>query len=150
MFEFTGFAGLPGIDALRETIEADFTWGNWEHNKSFVFPIMLDGSARDAGNSPTTILRPGLLLQADGTTKLWSQWATGATLGGVLLYAAQTQMDGADADRWFGYALVGGQVQATKLLVPGQANYSIVGQGLEAEIRTAMEGRFWLDDIPYL
>lgn len=159
MFEFTGAYGLPGIDAVRESIELAFTWGGTEYNKSFIHPALLDGAARDAGH-PTatpagaaTILRPGLMMMASPTTKKWSQWNGSGRLGGLLVYAAQTQTYGADADRWFGYILVGGNVQSSKLLIPGASARGLAASGgvaAQAACRTALAAAgFKLDDTPY-
>lgn len=147
--EFT--YGLPGISDIRENFEAQVTWGRFERIE--FFPILLDGSARDAQNSPTDILRPGLLLgkiSASGKYKEWdyTQAAVDGTqeIAAVLLYEQKMQSGGANADRWLGYAMVAGNVKANGLLIPNNANYGISGSAYEYVIRAQMNKHFLFDD----
>lgn len=153
-------ASLPGIDAVRENVEAAITWGPWEYNRTFVIGAIIDGSARDAGNSPTTVLRPGLMLgqvrAASGTDPLkFKQWDPTATDGtqdfaGILLWDASMQMLGVDRDRWFGYVLVGGLVKAASVLIPGQSSAGLSGVATEHFVRGLLSGRYLMDDYPHL
>ncbi len=59
------YGALPGFQTELSTDEAEITWGKTEFNDSFVRPVLFDSTARDAGNTPTTILRAGLVLAAD-------------------------------------------------------------------------------------
>ena len=149
-------AALPGIDAIRENIEAAITWGPWEVNRAYVVPVIMDGSARDAGNTPTTLLRPGLMLgqvrSTAGTDPLkWKEWSPAGTDGtqdfaGILLWDASMQMFSTDKDRWFGYALVGGQVKAASVLYPGQSSAGLSGIAMEHYARGVMAARYLFDD----
>jgi len=149
------FAALPGIDDIRESVESNIISGPWEYARYFIRGYLLNGAARDAGNSPTTVLRPGLLMTANTTTKKWQQWVPGDVGGvgledikAVLLYAVDTQRDAANQDRWFGYMLIGGCVKSAGLIVPGNASPGINGDGNEATIRSQMhDKRFILDDF---
>ena len=153
-FQNDQFAGLPGIDTAVTTIESVITWGAPE--QQVVVGIPIKGTARDAGHSGnTTILRPGLLMGVIKAERLAKEWNSGAADGseviaGPLLYAVNTQKDGADAIRWFGYILVRGLVQASKIIIPGQANPGIDGVGSEATVRSGMATRFVLDDMLFL
>lgn len=154
MTQFDQFAGLPGIDSQITTVESVITWGPPE--QQLILPVPISGAARDAGHSgQTNVLRPGLLMGIIKATRLAIEWTSGAADGseviaGPLLYAVNTQKDGANATRWMGYILIKGNVQSSKLIIPGQANAGIDGNGSEAAIRTAMFPRFILDDQFYL
>lgn len=144
---FTGFGALPGLSAVRENVEQDPTWGPWEYNQAFILPTLLDGATRDAGHtSATTRIRPGLLMEIQSTKKA-KEWAFSEPLLGVMLYEQQVQQDGSNADRWFGYVLTSGLVQASRLLVPGATSYGLSGNANETHIRNALRNNgFILDD----
>jgi len=152
-FDFTGFAAIPGMDAIRENIETVITWGPWEYNKAFVVPTLLDGAARDLGADPTTLLRPGLLLGMNRTSLKVSEFDPAAADGtqdlfGVLLWDSVSQQLGTDKDRWFGFALVGGNIKASSLIIPGAASTAgIDGKALEHYIRGIASGRYLFDDF---
>ena len=151
-FDYTGFAAIPGIDDIRENVEATITWGNWNHNKSFVVPTILDGAIRDLGADPTTLIRPGLILGQIRATKKCVAWDATATNGaeeiyGVLLWDAVSQQLGSNKDRWFGFALIGGNIKASSLIIDGAASTAgIDGKPLEHYVRGLMSGRFIFDD----
>ena len=152
-FDFTGFAAIPGIDDIRENIEAEITWGPWEYARSFIVPTFLDGAARDLGADPTTLMRPGLLLGQNRTTKKTSAWNPAGTDGtqdlfGVLLWDAITQQFGVDKDRWFGFALVGGNIKAKSLIIPGPGSTAgLAGKPLEHYVRGLLTPRYLTDDM---
>lgn len=153
MFDFTGWGSIPGIDDIRENTEAAITWGPWEYNRAFIVPTLLDGAARDAGNSPTTVLRAGLMLGVNRSSGKASEWDPAATDGtqdfaGILLWDSISQQLGSDKDRWFGFMLVGGLVKSSAVLVPGAASAGIDGSTSEYLVRGLMSGRYLLDD-PY-
>lgn len=151
MLNFDQFAGLPGIDSVVQTAEAVITFGPPE--QQLVMPVPIDGAARDAGHTgQTNVLRPGLIMGVNTTTHLAKEWTSGATNGtqnvaGILLYAVNTQKDGADAPRWFGYLLVKGNVQAAQLIVPGATARGIDGNANEATLRTQFGTRILTDDF---
>ena len=154
MFDFSGFAHTPGMDGLRQTVESVIGWGPWDHNRAFIAPVILDGASLDAGGTPTTLIRPGLLLGQNRTTLKCKEWNPTGTDGsqdlyGVMLYDASTQLFGANQDRWFGFALVGGNVKASSLIIPGNASAGIDGDANEHYVRAAMSGRFMFDDYPH-
>lgn len=158
MMDFTGYGLLPGIQDIRENAESAVIFQNWEYTKSFLMPVQIDGASRDAGNSPTTVLRPGLLMAcylAAGNYKA-KEWVpssptTGTLdgtqyLAGVLLYDMQVQLQGTNADRW-GYLLMGGMVKAKSLIIPGNASAGIDADANEYNVRSLMAGRFMFDDM---
>src|SRR5438105_4771760 len=78
---FTDWNAMPGPSAVRDTAEANFLWNKGAF-AAFDYGAVLDGASRDAGGSPTTILRTGLLLgkvTSSGKCKQWSGTATDGT-----------------------------------------------------------------------
>lgn len=153
------FAGMPGILDAVETPEMEVFWGREEVNRTFVIPAVIAAVTVDAGASPTSVLRPGLLMGyvpagADPSAEQWTHWDDAETNGsevlrGVLLYAANMSERGVAVQRYFGWIAIGGQLKSRKLLVPGNASHSIIGDGKEAAIRTAFASSgsaFMLDD----
>lgn len=153
-FTYDGAYATPGTLAAQETVEAAVTWADFDHNKAFIVPAVIDGASLDAGHaSNTTHLRPGLLMGSkwEGAGNLkFKEWTPAGTDGtqfiaGVLLTAIETQLDGADQDRWY-WILVGGNLKASNLIIPGQAAAGLSGQALEFYVRMQMAQRFLLDD----
>ncbi len=147
------YGAIPGFQGEFTTQEAEVTWGKTDVNDSFLRSVIIDGTSRDSGNTPDTILRAGLLMEADGTSKKWSPWveATGK-LSGVLVFAIDTQLDTgagvADADRFIGAILVGGQWRHDQLII--ELNSGVPGV-LTAEARTQIKAiPVWLDDEPFV
>lgn len=110
---------VPGLTTSRETYEAEFRWGS-QYQGVFANGL-IDGNTTDSGNSPTYELRPGLLLGqvvATGKYKHYSPTATDGTevAAGVLIEALRMQdFSGTAVDRFYA-VLVGGPVQAAKIL----------------------------------
>lgn len=128
----------PGITSAVETYEAAFRWG--PAGLGLIIGGYINAAAVDAGNSPTSELRPGLLLgqkTADGT---WTNYSPTATDGsevaaGVLITAIRmTDIITLQAQARFYGILVGGPVQAAKLL------------GLDLYARACLSDHFWFDD----
>ncbi len=156
MFDFMGFGVLPGINTVRETVEASLLWGAWEVNRSYIVPTLIDGSSVDQGSTPTTLLRPGLLMGMVTATKKVKPYATGASDGtediyGVLMYAESTQLYGANADKYFGYLLVAGQIKTAATIYDAVASTpgGWIGGGSDTAIRADMDLRFIRDDVGY-
>ena len=143
---------LPGITAIRETQEKNFIWDPglgtpvaWKTSE------VLLSSTVDAGNTPTTMLRPGLLLgkvTATGKIKEWNPTGTDGseTVYGVLA-GGQMMLDGSAtaADRWLGYIVVAGPVKMAGLLVPGQSSYGLSATPAGMLAMAQMRGRFVFD-----
>lgn len=149
-FEFTGAYGLPSVQTALETVENVFWWGRFEQ-EAFIGSV-IDGAARDAGNSgDTTVLRPGLLLgkvTSSGKLKEWNPSGTDGTenVYGVLGYSQKMQRLGSNADRWLGWVYCWGFLKADRILVPGQANFGLSGQTNEHIIRKQLNSRFTFSD----
>lgn len=139
---FTGFGGLPGAREVLETVEAAVTFGPTEYNQAFMSGIELDGSSRDSGSSPTTLLRPGLVLGRNRTTGHYLQWDPTAADGTeqaacILLWATDSQYFNSDDNKFMGWALFGGMVKSSALIVPaGYSQYA----------KSVLSPRFIFDD----
>ena len=149
-FEFTGAFGLPSAQSALETSENVFWWGRFEQ-EAFIGSI-IDGSARDAGNTGyTDVLRPGLLLgriTASGKLKEWNPAATDGSQNvyGVLGYSQKMSRLGANADRWLGWVYTWGFLKGDRVLVPGSTNFGLSGNVNEHLIRTQLDKRFTFSD----
>lgn len=149
MFEYSGAFALPGISADFETYENEFWWGRWENQ--IYTGLVLSGAGRDAGGSPTTLLRSGLLLgkvTSSGSLKEWNPTGTDGSerIFGILKLSQNMQIAGVNADRYLGMIMIGGQVKASRILVPGNASLGISADTYEYLIRGQMFGRFMFDD----
>lgn len=143
-----GNFGIPGFLSEYVTQVSDVEWGNTARRQ--FRPAVISGATRDAGNTPTTLLRPGLILAA--TTALPDTlipWAPTATDGSqhikaVLIDGQDTQFAGSNADRYIG-ALYAGNVKASKLIVPGQSSAGLSGQTYEYVAYNLMRENFRFD-----
>jgi hypothetical protein len=128
---------VPGMTTSRETYEAEFRWGS--QFQGVFTNALIDGNTVDSNNSPTYELRPGLLLGQITSTGKYKQYSPTATDGsecasGILLEALRMQdFTGNAVDRFYA-VLVGGPVQASKIL------------GLDLHARQQMD-KFIFDDI---
>tara|TARA_R110000751_G_scaffold130619_1_gene232575 strand:+ start:2892 stop:3719 length:828 start_codon:yes stop_codon:yes gene_type:complete len=149
-FEFTGAFGLPSVQSALETSENVFWWGRFEQ-EAFIGSI-IDGSARDAGNTGyTDVLRPGLLLgriTASGKLKEWNPIATDGTenLYGILGFSQKMSRMGANADRWIGWVYAWGFLKADRIYIPGSAAAGIAGNASEHLVRAQLGKRFTFSD----
>lgn len=137
MYRSDNWMGVPGFTDAQETYESRFRWGN--EKSGIVAGIQVSGAARDANNTPTTVLRPGLLLgqiAASGLLKEYSPTATDGSqkLHSILMTGLRMQnLDGTNTNR-FAWGLVAGPVMASELV------------GLDNLARSQMGDRFLLDD----
>lgn len=135
------YGSIPGFSSAFETYENHFRWGR--DYAGLIVGILLDGTARDSGNTPTTLLRPGLVLGQIGASGNWRDYGASNTDGsdqaGAVLISSfrMTDLDGNNVQR-FVWALVGGPVQASRLL------------GFDEQARASMSGRFLFDDRSYV
>ena len=153
-YNFEAFGMLPQISDISENIVNSITWGPWEYNRAFIVPTLIDGAARDQGNTPTDLLRPGLMMGMVNATRKVKEYDNALSDGtedlmGILLYDVKLQAGGSNQDRWFGFVLVGGNVKANSLIYDAASSTmgGWVGGAQDAAIRTEMADRFILDDM---
>ena len=124
MTSFGGF-GVPGMGALAETTEYEIIFGG-ERGQGQVLEQNGNyrGEMRDAGNTPTTVIRAGLLMgktTSGGELQEWSAIATDGTqdIFGIVPYELRAQdFDAADQDRVAGI-IVRAPLKAAQLLIEG-------------------------------
>lgn len=143
-----GQFNVPGISDEYAYLSKDITWG--PSALQIFLPGLLSGAARDSGNSPTTYLRPGLLLgkiTSSGKLVEWSPTATDGSqfIEGILVTDLNAQQLGSNVDRYVGI-LKSGCVKAGSLLIGGEANYGLSGKTSEYVARNLLRGNFMLDD----
>jgi hypothetical protein len=138
---------LPGMLAEAYTVENDgkaiLYGGSGLYNPIFVGWAVITGAARDAGNtSNTTVLRPGLIMaQLTAAPSKWTPYVSGAADGsevarGILFsFGLNTQLDGADADRFMATILVGGVINPEALCLNTTAAYGLARTGVGLTVR---------------
>ena len=132
------FGNAPGLGAAVETFEQAWSWGPFG---SLVWtPGIITSGALDTGNTPTTNLRPGLVLGIITATGQWTNYSPTATDGsqvaqGVLPIGLTMQdfLTSTGQTKAFGI-VVGGRVQASKLI------------NLDLQARATLSPRFIFDD----
>lgn len=146
--------GLPGASAVYETQEKNIVWdlgqgipNAWRTSETIV------STALDAGNTPTNLLRPGLLLGKVTSTGKLKEWNPAGTDGSQVVYGVlargmfMADFSATAVDRYMGYCYVGGPVKAGNLLVPGQSTWGMGSTIPAADLaRSQMRGRFVFDD----
>lgn len=153
MMYFDNSFSLPGVSDVIQNTENQFWWGRFE-NQVWRNGVILS-STTDAGNSPTDVLRSGLILgqispgnSNAGKLKAWSPTGTDGSQFpyGILLYAQKMQYQGTASDRWTGYIMTGGFLKPKNLLIGGASSLSIVGNASEYLLRGQLSQRFTLAD----
>lgn len=143
------FGALPGTGSTTETAEKAIVWGPEALRIDFN-NLVIDSTAVDAGNTPTTELRSGLLLgkkTSDGNLYQWNHDASDGTeiIAGVLFRdISMLAADGTVEDKQ-GFVLLAGPLIAADLLVEGTALTSSANE-YYARRQLALNGRFLLDD----
>lgn len=139
---------IPGMNTVLEGVENHPWWG--KHEQQVWMSETLSGATRDAGNTVTTLLRPGLLLgriTTSGKLKEWNPTGTDGSenivgvLGGVL----HAQQSGSDQDRFIGFIQVAGNLLSDRIIIPGNAAEGIVGDANEFYVLNQLSRRFLLD-----
>ena len=152
MSRLGGF-GIPGTGAAEATVEREIMWGGDDRRILALWQSsVIDGASRDAGSTPTTYLRRGLILGRVTSTSKEKQWDSSASDGsqniaGVLdIDIKAVDFDGNNADRSV-RRLVRGPVRAGQLLIKGSA---LVGHADEYLARQQMVAAgFVFDDDPF-
>lgn len=152
MSSFGGFA-VPGQGAAVFTSEREIIPQGFESRNALFKSAVISGAARDAGNSPTTVLRPGLLLgkvTSSGELEEWDADASDGTqnIAGILWKELRaTDFDGNNADRAFTVLVGRCPLVAGNLLIQGTALTSHADEYL-ARRQLAAAG-FQMDDDPF-
>lgn len=155
-FDMSNLLGGHYATPFNEVVNpTNITWGRLD--QQVFLPAIIDGSARDAGNTNfTDVLRPGLLLgkiTSGADANKFKQWNPDATDGsqkicGVLLSAQKMQLLGSDYDRATGYILFSGNLKASGIMIASSSTPGIAGSSLEWLIRRQLAQSFRLDDDP--
>ena len=143
---YAGNYGTPGQGALRVTEATAVTWQEFFHSEPVIDPFcMIVSTAVDAGATPTTLLRPGLIMAKVDATGLWSTYDPDASDGtqyarGVLLREIDMFNYGLQAvENKFDAAIaIGGRIKGSALKnADQQARNQLVANG------------FRFDDVAY-
>lgn len=152
MTRLGGF-GIPGTGAIERTSHKELLWGGDDRRIMALWKSeVISGATRDAANTPTTVLRPGLILgrlTSSGELEEWDGDASDGTqyIAGILdTELKATDFDANNADRSF-RILVRGPVRAGALTIEGTA---LVGHTDEYLARRALvQAGFVFDDDPF-
>lgn len=144
---------VPGIGADRNVYESEILWGSDQARSGVLWQSqVISGAARDAGNTPTTVLRPGLILgkiTASGKLAEWNPDGSDGTeyVFGILDTEIRAQdFDATNVDRAFRVIVARAPVKAGKLLIQGTAFTSSTDEHLARRQLQAMG--FIFDDDP--
>ena len=149
-----GGCGIPGIGSEISVAESELLWGAGQARNAVLSQGgVFSGAIRDAGNTPTTVIRPGLLvgkLDSNGKYEEWDADAADGTqnLAGVLDVELRAQdFNATNADRVYAVMVARAPLKARKLLIQGAA---LVGHVDEYLARRQLHyAGFVLDDDPF-
>lgn len=145
--------GTPGIGAERTVAESELLWGSDQARNALLWLSgLVSGAARDAANTPTTVLRPGLILGQISSNKKLMEFTVAATDGtqnffGVLDTELRAQdFDATNQDRVFRIMVARAPVKSRQLKILGSA---FIGHASEYILRRQMVAAgFVFDDDP--
>lgn len=141
-----------GIGTELTTFESELLWADHARNAVLWQSTIISGASRDAGNTPTTILRPGLILgkvTASGEHEEWDADASDGTqyFVGVLDIEQRAQdYYGNNVDIEYRRLVARAPVRASALLIQGSAFLGHVDEYL-ARCQMVDSG-FVFDDDP--
>lgn len=145
---------MGGISADRVTQEREIFWGPAALAfAAMAQPGIVSSGAVDAGNTPTTDLRAGLLLGINSTSGQYEDWNPDATdgtqyLAGVLCdNVRMLDLDGTAAARQPRVCIAGGRLKSRMLLIEGTAFLASTDRYLAR--RALARAGFVLDDDPF-
>ena len=145
--------GVPGVGSERSITESEILWGaDQARNAALWKSAVISGTTRDDANTPTTHLRPGLLLGKLDSGGEFEEWdadvATGTQdFAGVLDTELRAQdFDATNQDRVFRVLVARAPVKARKLLIQGAAFVGHVDEYLAR--RQMVAAGFVFDDDP--
>lgn len=142
---YTGQFLTPGMGTEMFTTDTDAAnilyGGAGLYTASYIGYAVISGAARDAGNTPTDVLRPGLIMGIISASGKWAQFTSGASDGtqyarGILMsLGLTTQQDGANQDRFMATILVGGIVNPEALCLASTAGYGLARASVGLAVR---------------
>lgn len=143
--------GLPGQRAETTAQEREILWGSPQERQVLRGSGVLDSAAVDAGNTPTTTLRRGLLLgkvTASGKLKQYDADASDGTetVHSILDHDVSTLENGVATDQHV-RVLVSAPVKASQLLIKGAA---FIGHTNVAAATTTLKTKFFAIDTELL
>jgi hypothetical protein len=134
-----GSYGIPGQTDIYQSVEATVQWGGFFGPFTWQYAV-INSSAVDAGNTPTTFLRPGLLMGQKTSDQTWLAYVYSNTDGtGIASGILTIDMDMIDpytnaaAPRNVP-VLTSGPVKSSQII------------GLDNNARSQLRGRFLFDD----
>ena len=130
MSSFPRAGAAPSINAAVETTEKAIYWGG--DHQQIIQNRHLKSTAVDAGNSPTSMLRPGLILGQITATGLWVEYNVDGTDGtevarAILLDGINMLSGDGTAEARHPRVLLGGNVVASQLLLLDDAARRTLG-----------------------
>lgn len=129
---------LPGTKTVQETQEVALTWGR--NTASEMSAQIIDSGAVDAGNTPTTTLRPGLILAKLSTGYLTNYNPASTTAGQNMPYAILNQ-----GLQMLDYQTGTVASKSAQILIAGQVKVANL-VGFDAYARVVLGHRFLWDD----
>lgn len=150
----SGGFGIPGHGALVETSEREILWGrDDQHLQTLWKGYPVSSAARDAGNTPTTVLRRGLLMGVLTSSGELEEWDADASDGTQNIAAVLNNelnildLSGTAVDRVPMAPLISAPVIAGRLLIQGDAFVGHADEYLARRVMHQMGFRF--DDDPH-
>lgn len=129
----------PGMSDPIESTESEITWGTPENQQRI--GVVIASTAVDAGNTPTTTLRRGLVMGQVTATKRFKQYDPAATDGsqvavGILMHSRNlyNSATGTTGERT-AHILIAGSVKVAQLI------------GFDEQARRSLNDRFIYDDL---
>ena len=142
---------VPGASFAALTAFLNEFWWGGAPNPYYVSSGQLVSTAVDAGNTPTTTLRAGLVLGRVTSSGKYKEWNPDGTDGsevaaGILVNSvSMLNIGGTAADKYVGWILTRGHVRSSKILVPGGSTVGISSTS-EYMLRRQLRYNFNLDD----
>jgi hypothetical protein len=123
---FAGQFGVPGSGAAVTSTHRQILFGRPQEREVLDTGAFVSSTARDAGNTPTTVLRAGLLMGVITASGKWAEWNPDGSDGTEVLQGilaeeiVMTDILGTAVDR-DAPVILSGPVKADMLLVEGTA-----------------------------
>lgn len=146
--------GTPGVGSERTVSESELLWGADQVRSACLWKsAVISGAIRDAGNTPTTVIRAGLIvgkLTSGGEYEEWDADASDGSqdIAGIIDTEMRAQdYDATNQDRVFRLLVGRAPIKATKMLIQGSA---LIGHADEYLARRQLhDAGFVFDDDPF-